>query len=574
MPDNKQIHKFKAGDNFHDRYTLEKLIGVGGFADVWKATDNSTHSVVALKIYTNLDNDGIDDLSKEYTRMQGLSHTNLLKAEHFDSWGNIPYLVMNFCNGGSLDKKIGKLDDAEIMHVIRDMSEGLKYLHQNKIVHQDIKPANILIDIQNEVTTYVLSDFGISSKTKTRLSHSINMKNQGTSMTEAYAPPEKFSSKKEERRPDRKGDIFSFGISLYELVTGGMPFDELSTGRELLYGEAEVDFSEIKNEKIKKIIQLCMQPEKDDRPTADELLNMINSEKIPEGSIKVKGHGKRTVRVDQNERTKSKWIFVVIIALLIGGATYYFLNQNKSLITEKTEEFVQQTDTFTINGISFEMVKIPGGTFKMGCTDANDGSADANERPAQNRKVSDFYMGKYEVTQKLWFVIMNNNPSTMTNDNYPVNNISWDDCQLFIQKLNAITGRNFRLPTETEWEYAAKAHLNADGIQSDTPYRYAGTNGNLSDYAWYSSNSGGRIHVVGGKQPNDFGLYDMSGNVIEWCQDIYTNYSTGNPEIDKDQRVLRGGFYNGDAASVRCSSRGSCNYKTPMEPFGMRLCLQ
>lgn len=282
MADNKSIHKFKAGDVFHERYTLEKLIGVGGFADVWKAVDSKTKTIVALKIYTNLDEDGINDLSEEYTRMQGLNHTNILKAEHFDSWGNIPYLVMKFCDGGSLDKKIGKMSAEELMNAITQIANGLKYLHSQGIVHQDIKPANILIDNTSGTPCYVLSDFGISSKTKTKLSHSVNLKNQGTSMTEAYAPPEKFSSKKADRRPDRKGDIFSFGISIYEMATGSMPFDELSTGRQLMYEGAEIDFSEIQDEKIRRISELCMQADKEDRPTAEEVYKVAASSEIPD----------------------------------------------------------------------------------------------------------------------------------------------------------------------------------------------------------------------------------------------------------------------------------------------------
>ena len=138
----------------------------------------------------------------------------------------------------------------------------------------------------------------------------------------------------------------------------------------------------------------------------------------------------------------------------------------ESQTEEASTEYKQEVDTFSINGVIMEMVKIPGGSFNMGCTDPNDTDADANEKPAQKRTVSDFYMGKYEVTQKLWFAVMNSNPSTTINDNYPVNNVSWDDCQLFIQRLNAITGRNFRLPTETEWEYAAKVIPNPDGTPS------------------------------------------------------------------------------------------------------------
>jgi len=578
MAENKAIHKFKAGDIFNDRYTLEKLIGVGGFADVWKAVDNSTKTTVALKIYTNIDSDGIKDMSDEYARMSTLNHTNILKADHFDNDGNIPYLVMKFCGGGSLDKKVGKITDDEIVKVIRDMAEGLKYLHQNKIVHQDIKPANILIDEHSDGSlTYLLSDFGISSTTKTRLSHSVNLKNQGVSMTEAYAPPEKFSSKKEDRRPDFKGDMFSFGISLYELITGGLPFDELSTGRQLQYGLADVDFSEIHNEKIKRIIAMCMQPAKEDRPSADELLNMIKSEELPRDPIIPGGSGRKTVRV-VNQKTNLTWLWVSLLVLALAGLIIFLvLKMQRAKDLEELDvvnEYVQVIDTFTINGYNLEMVKIPGGTFSMGCSDSYDTYADANEKPAQTRQVSDFYMSKYEVTQKLWFIMMNDNPSTVVNDNYPVNNVSWDDCQLFIQKLNALTGRNFRLPTETEWEYAAKACIGNGEILTNAEYKYSGTDAYPSDYAWYVSNSGNTLHQVGQKNPNDLGLYDMSGNVIEWCQDIYTNYSTGNPELDRDQRVLRGGYYSSDASSIRCTSRGSCDYKTAMAPFGFRLCLQ
>lgn len=576
MPDNKSIHKFKAGDIFHERYTLEKLIGVGGFADVWRATDNKTSTVVALKIYTNLDEDGINGLSEEYTRMQGLNHTNILKAEHFDSWGNIPYLVMKFCDGGSLDKKIGKMTAEELTDAVVQITNGLKYLHQNGIVHQDIKPANILIDNTGGKATYVLSDFGISSKTKTRLSHSVNLKNQGTSMTEAYAPPEKFSSKKADRKPDRKGDIFSFGISVYELATGNMPFDELSTGRQLLYEGAEVDFSEIQDEKLRRITELCMQSDKDDRPSADELGKILVSSEVPDEPIRKINPSKKTKRI-KNDTSHSKIPLIILIAVAIGGVVFYMLNSGVitsggNVDIEISKRYVQQVDTFTINGIHLEMVKIPGGTFKLGCEDPNDTYADASEKPAKNRQISDFYMGKHEVTQKLWNVIMNNNPSTVINDNYPVNNVSWEDCQLFIEKLNRITGRNFRLPTEAEWEYAAKVTLNSDGTISEKTTKYSG--GNMpDDYAWYSGNSSNTLHTVGTKKPNAFGLYDMCGNVIEWCQDYYTNYNTGELEIDKNQRVLRGGYFGGDKASVRTTSRGSSTYSTAMSPFGFRLCL-
>ncbi len=560
------IHQFKSGDLFNGRYQLEKLVGVGGFADVWKALDMDTNTTIALKIYTRLDDDGIDELSAEYKRMQNINHPNLLRADHFDRWDNIPYLEMKFCGGGSLDKRIGKLTELEAMAIIRDLSEGLKFLHQNGIIHQDIKPANVLID---ESGRYVLSDFGISSKSKTKLSKSVNIAKQNTSMTEDYAPPEKFSSKAVDRMPDKKGDIFSLGISLYELITGNLPFDNLSTGRQLQYENIELDFSEIRDDRIRKIIAWCMQREKEKRPSASEIVNFLNNpERIPEppkgrkteqfshSSEQKTNNEKPKKKNDDNEQKTFKiWLPILLVVVIAIIAFITWLNPQP----ESTNE------TFTVNGVSFNMIKVKGNTFTMGSSSSD---ADSNEKPVVQRTLSDFYIGEYEVTQRLWDAVMHSNPSSTVGDYLPVHNISWEDCQLFIQKLNQVSGRNFRLPTEAEWEYAAKYDP-----ESETYHKYAGGS-SPSSYAWYTDNSQNALHSVGTKSANALGLYDMSGNVIEWCQDIYTNYGSGNPDLGKDERVLRGGYYGSSSSAVRTTSRGSCNYTVKQPAFGLRLCLQ
>lgn len=560
------IHQFKSGDLFNGRYQLEKLVGVGGFADVWKALDTDTNTTIALKIYTRLDDDGIDELSAEYKRMQNINHPNLLRADHFDRWDNIPYLEMKFCGGGSLDKRIGKLTDLEAMAIIRDLSEGLKFLHQNGIIHQDIKPANVLIDEQGR---YVLSDFGISSKSKTKLSKSVNIAKQNTSMTEDYAPPEKFSSKAVDRMPDKKGDIFSLGISLYELITGNLPFDNLSTGRQLQYENIELDFSEIRDDRIRKIVAWCMQREKEKRPSASEIVNFLNNpEHIPEppkgrkteqfshSSKQKTDNEKPKKKNDDNEKKPFKiWLPILLVVLIAIIAFIIWLNPQPESTTE----------TFIVNGVSFNMVKVKGNTFTMGSSSSD---ADSNEKPVVQRTLSDFYIGEYEVTQRLWDAVMHSNPSSTVGDYLPVHNISWEDCQLFIQKLNQVSGRNFRLPTEAEWEYAAKYDP-----ESETYQKYAGGS-SPSSYAWYTDNSQNALHSVGTKSANALGLYDMSGNVIEWCQDIYTNYGSGNPDLGKDERVLRGGYYGSSSSAVRTTSRGSCNYTVKQPAFGLRLCLQ
>lgn len=276
----RHIHGFAEGDLFHEKYRLIKHLGSGGFADVWSAKDELIDSVVALKIFTRLDEEGIHGLAKEYKNMRGIRHPNILSGNHFDFTGNIPYLEMDYCDGGNLLDKAGKLSNDELMRVARDITAGLVYLHSQGIVHQDIKPENILFD--SEQGHYLLSDFGISSKSRSRLSKSVNMANITAGMTEEYAPPEKFSVDASDRLPSTKGDIFSFGITLYELSTGVLPFGhDSSTGREMQFRKErkatlQLDFNHIKSEKLRTIIQQCMSLHKDDRPEAAEVMAMFD----------------------------------------------------------------------------------------------------------------------------------------------------------------------------------------------------------------------------------------------------------------------------------------------------------
>ncbi len=202
------------------------------------------------------------------------------------------------------------------------------------------------------------------------------------------------------------------------------------------------------------------------------------------------------------------------------------------------------------------MVYVSGGTFTMGATSEQGDDAFDDEKPAHSVTVSGFYICKYEVTQALWKAVMGNNPSNWKGDNLPVEQVSWDDCQTFIRKLNALTGKNFRLPTEAEWEFAARGGNNSRG------YKYSGSN-NIGDVAWYDGNSGNKTHVVGTKSPNELGIYDMSGNVCEWCQDRKGSYSSAsqtNPTgaSSGSNRVLRGGswryYARGCRSSFRCIS--------------------
>ena len=237
-------------------------------------------------------------------------------------------------------------------------------------------------------------------------------------------------------------------------------------------------------------------------------------------------------------------------------------------------------ETITVNGVSFTMIAVEGGTFKMGAQSSSssgdnyDSDAESDESPVHSVTLSSYYIGETEVTQELWEAVTGNNPSYHSGyPQRPVEYVSWNDCQEFIKKLNQLTGKNFRLPTEAEWEYAARGGNKSKG------YKYSGSY-TIDDVAWYEDNSEARTHNVKVKNANELGIYDMSGNVLEWCQDCYgSNYYSSSPENNPtgptwdSNRVLRGGGLLGSARRCRVSYRYNYYPDYRYNYFGLRLAL-
>ena len=229
-------------------------------------------------------------------------------------------------------------------------------------------------------------------------------------------------------------------------------------------------------------------------------------------------------------------------------------------------------ESFTVNGVTFKMIPVDGGTFAMGAYD-DDALASSNEKPAHQVTLSAFSIGETEVTQALWYAVMGSNPSYFPSFDYPVEAVSWEQCQEFITKLNQMTGRIFRLPTEAEWEFAARGGNKSKG------YRYAGSN-NIGTVAWYSSNSEGTTHPVATKAPNELGLYDMSGNVFEFCADwysadYYSNSLETNPTgpAEGTRRVIRSGSWMDYLDASRTTSRYSSTPDYRTKCYGLRLAM-
>ena len=231
-----------------------------------------------------------------------------------------------------------------------------------------------------------------------------------------------------------------------------------------------------------------------------------------------------------------------------------------------------ETVTFVLNGIEINMVKVEGGTFTMGASGA-DLEAQDNEFPAHIVTLSPYYICTTEVTQQLWRAVMGSNPSAnSSNVLCPVESVTWNMCKTFITKLNQMTGQNFRMPTEAEWEFAARGGHKSNG------YKYAGSN-DINEVAWYEDNSSNMTHQVATKAPNELGLYDMSGNVWEWCSDWYGSYSNTTTQTNPQgpssgtNKVRRGGDFSFPAEYCSVSSRNKLEPTFVFNNVGLRLAM-
>lgn len=279
--------------------------------------------------------------------------------------------------------------------------------------------------------------------------------------------------------------------------------------------------------------------------------------------------------VDFNKKPSRKsnnilYVMLIIVVLLCVTA-FALIHETKPSVY-----FSEDMTHFSINGTSFEMVYVEGGKFKMGALDTV--LAEKDEFPVHTVNVPSFIIGKYPVTQKQWECVMGSNPSFYKGDNLPVESITWFEAQEFLRRLSLLTGKEFDLPTEAEWEYAARGGKKSKG------YRYSGSN-EPNAVGWFNNNSGSGTHIVGKKAPNELGIYDMSGNVWEWCWDYYgpeyysncvDSISTIGPQgLPKSNwRVFRGGSIQLPQNFMRVSNRDSFEPSGKDHDIGFRLKLK
>lgn len=269
-----------------------------------------------------------------------------------------------------------------------------------------------------------------------------------------------------------------------------------------------------------------------------------------------------------------KPVLLLIGIVSIGAIVYYLafaasgVNQNAALPNTVMAEAVEKVNLG--QQLEMEFVRIHPGTFSMGSSQE---FGDEDEGPMHEVKITKaFFIGKYEVTQEQWEMVMGSNPSAFKSAKLPVESVSWEDCQRFVAEFQKLTGRSFALPTEAQWEFASRAG-------TTSPWSFGNKEELIEDFAWINTNSGDRTHPVGEKKPNPWGLHDMLGNVQEWVSDWYSNpYERGmasDPQgpSSGDARVIRGGAWGDYPANTRSSYRNCMGPEVKHEGVGLRLVL-
>lgn len=510
--------------------------------------------------------DGLKDFISEARRLNSLCGQcrNIVPVDEvFEANGTACY-VMEFLDGGSLAdyvKKHGALSVGAAKKILKPVADAVAFLHCNRITHLDIKPGNIMFRSNGDP---VLIDFGLAKHYDRRGNATTTVRtlaySAGFSPAEQYVGLKQFSP---------QSDVYALAATFANMLTGKTPPEAIDLEFSLN------DWSVCLPEEVRPAVVHAMAYSRKDRTLSvcdfvkelygnepsvvEKPVSQPAAEPTVESKTEVIGEGKKS--------TKKWWIIAacVAVAAVVGIVCAKFLSvgedmeqKTKPKTEQKTESApqlvaVEGSRTFTVNGVKFTMVPVEGGTFTMGATSEQGSDANEDEKPAHEVTLSDYYIGQTEVTQALWKVVMGSNPSNFARDNLPVESVSWNDCQVFIQKLNQLTGKQFRLPTEAEWEYAARGGRKSRG------YKYAGGN-NIGLVAWCGDNSGNRTHTVATKQANELGVYDMSGNVEEWCSDWYDGYQSSSQSDPQRPslgscRVNRGGSCYCNAGDCRVSCR-------------------
>ena len=632
MEDTQKLQMLPIGTLLQDgKYRVMRYMASGGFGNTYEVEHVRLGKRLALKEFfmrgVNLreglavtvsqsENGPTFNLMREKfyheaQRLATMDEIHIVEVSDFFEENATAYYVMKLVDGCSLSAMMTQqgrpFSEDEVRLILPQVLSALKYVQARGLYHLDLKPGNIMMNGEGHCW---LIDFGASKQLSAQENMTLST-STGLCYTPGYAPAEQMNGNT--KRIGAWTDFYALGATLYNLLTNQNPpsSDDITDD-----GASAFDFSATVSEEMRLLIIHLMKQSTKERPqSVEEIETLLHKPQVlvqPKPELKTDRklepstpqenpqeqsqptllaeeqlHSQPTYVGEREPKRESSWLWilgsaVVLASLLLIGVLMIFPRGETGAVLESdavpvnvedennTEDAVADNNPILQNLID-NMVLVEGGTFKMG---GDDGDAWDDEKPVHMVTVSSFYIGKYEVTQEEWEAVMGSNFSYFQGAKRPVERVTWDACQTFIRKLNEKTGLQFRLPTEAEWEYAARGGNNHD------IFLYSGSR-TIDKVAWYGGRKDGDngTHDVGQKSPNSLGLYDMTGNVWEWCEDWYSgDYYSKSPsvnprnDIQATDHVYRGGCWGDDASTCRvsCRNRNNSAY-CGLRLFGLRL---
>lgn len=575
--------QFNPGDELGE-YTIKQLLGKGAMGEVYLAEHGRLKRQEALKILPRelvLQQDFLDRFDQEAQALAGFDHPSIVRVYNAGTERGFYYIAMEYVEGGTLDdhlrEKGGKLGVDATRTIIQQVLEALQYAHENQIVHRDIKPANVLLTKNGKVK---VSDFGLAQVFGGEFVQTIVQQTNTTSQIDStrtvvntdqhasfsaseiagtidYMSPEVRNG----QGADARSDLYAVGVMAYKLLTGDIPMGRCDSASTLVKGLSS---------KWDTWLDTLMSLSPDKRfQRAQEALD----------AMETLGRNKAQPRM----RLWVVWVVVFVIGVCV-VSFWNWESEEKSLVEDSKPAKVtrgnienpadESNRILDLGEVSLELVYIQPGTFQMGSAQEERGR-DSDEGKHTVNINEGYWLGETEVTQSQWNAVMGGNSPATKNMNHPVENVTWSEVMEFCAKVtqeerseNRLpTGYEYHLPTEAQWEYACR---------SGTRGTYAG---NLDSMAWYGNNSEGKTHAVGKKQANAWGLYDMHGNVWEWCSDWYGRYPSGATTdpvgpISGSSRVYRGGGWLSFEKCCRAADRDDFSSSGRDSNLGFRLALR
>ncbi|MCA6589710.1 MAG: SUMF1/EgtB/PvdO family nonheme iron enzyme [Pseudanabaena sp. M090S1SP1A06QC] len=549
-----------------DRYRALRIIGQGAFGKTFLAQDEGKPSKPKCVIKQFIYNDpsslqkAQELFEQEAVRLDDLGkHSQIPELfAHCDQDGR-QYLVQEFIDGDNLLQELnraGRFSEAKIKDLLLDLLPVLQFIHAGQVIHRDIKPENIIR--RRSDGRLVLVDFGAAKvATKTAL-----QKTATTIGSPEYTPPEQAKGK-----PVFASDIYALGVTSIYLLTQISPFDLFSDSefqwvwRQFLNGI-------VVNDQLGRVLDKMIEQALGKRyQKVEDILQDLDLPKKSPISVPVSPQPVPSVATPP--ATKPSFL---------SGLFSQPAQPPRTPVSTSSNSVTLDCG----NGVKLELVKVAAGSFNMGSNEHSD------EKPIHRVNLQEFLIGKYAVTNAQWQAVMKTKGSSkydkkFQGDLQPVVGVSWHEARAFCKKLSQQTGKAVRLPTEAEWEYAAR------GGNRSLGFTYAGSN-NLNEIGWYAQNSGSVTHPSGQKNKNEIGIYDMSGNVWEWCLDEWHNSYANKPENLKQQgnqawgdlnvnendnrsRALRGGSWGNSAFNCRSAIRDGYDAVIRNNIIGFRVVL-